>query len=262
MKTIKSTLLWLTLFSLAMGFLETSVVVYLRELYYPDGFTFPLAPIKPSIAITEFLREVATVIMLAGIAVLSVKNTYQRFACFLYAFAIWDIFYYVFLKLLLNWPESFFTWDILFLIPVPWVGPVISPCLLSITMIVLALIILLSNEKGYYVRIRRKEWILFTLGSLICILSFVWDYMAYVAEHSSLSSLWALSSHQSLFTEAPAYIPQSFNWLLFISGELFLIAGILHILWHLRKQTPVRIHKNPFPIPQPSSYFSDYLDAL
>jgi hypothetical protein len=231
MKTINFTLMWLTVFSIAMGFLETAVVVYLRELYYPHGFAFPLVPIKPEIALTEFLREAATVIMLAGIAILSVKNTYQRFACFIYAFAIWDIFYYVFLKLLLNWPESLFTWDILFLIPVPWVGPVLAPCLLSLTMIGLALFILLRYERGYHVRIRKQEWTLFTTGSFICILSFVWDYLSFVEGHGGLSTLWTLSSTESLFLEAPAYVPTDFNWLLFMAGEIQLLTGIGLIVW-------------------------------
>lgn len=262
MNKITSTLVWLTIFSIAMGFLETAVVVYLRELYYPDGFTFPLAPIKPSIAVTEFLREAATVIMLAGIAILTFKNTYKRFAAFIYAFAIWDIFYYVFLKLLLNWPASLFTWDILFLIPVPWVGPVLAPCLLSLTMIGLALFILFGYAQGYSIRIKKKEWMFFTLGSLICILSFVWDYMVFVDQHGGLSSLWTLSSTQSLFTEALAYIPGSFSWVLFSVGEVFLLLGIGMIVLRVRKQTPVNIHKNFSPVHEPSGNFSDYFDAL
>jgi hypothetical protein len=62
------TLTWLTLFCIAMGFLESSVVVYLRELYYPEGFRFPLSPIEKDIVTTEFWREIATVIMLLGVA--------------------------------------------------------------------------------------------------------------------------------------------------------------------------------------------------
>jgi hypothetical protein len=37
------TIIWLAVFSMAMGYLESAVVVYLRKLYYPDGFKFPLA---------------------------------------------------------------------------------------------------------------------------------------------------------------------------------------------------------------------------
>ncbi|WP_197901603.1 hypothetical protein [Rhodocytophaga rosea] len=262
MNKINSILVWLTIFSIAMGFLETAVVVYLRELYYPDGFNFPLAPIKPGIAVTEFLREAATMVMLAGIAVLTFKNTAQRFAAFIYAFAIWDIFYYVFLKLLLNWPASLLTWDILFLIPVPWVGPVVAPCLLSLTMIGLALFIMFGYAQGYSIRINKKEWMVFTLGSLVCILSFVWDYLLFVSQQGGLSSLWNLSSSQSLFTEALEYIPGSFNWMLFLAGEVILLMGIGMIIVRVRKQTPISIHKNLSPAHEPSGNFSDYFDAL
>src|SRR6201998_1661345 len=111
-------MIWLTAFSIAMGFLETAVVIYLRKLYYPHGFQFPLVPIDNDIAMVEFLREAATIIMLLGIGIIAGKNTSQKFGIFIYCFAVWDIFYYVFLKLLLGWPESLFTWDILFIIPV------------------------------------------------------------------------------------------------------------------------------------------------
>ena len=98
--TWKKTLLWVAIFSTAMGYLECTVVVYLREIYYPGGFNFPLAPIDKPIAITEIGREAATLVMLLGIGFLAGKTAVQRFAYFIYSFAIWDIFYYVFLKVL------------------------------------------------------------------------------------------------------------------------------------------------------------------
>jgi len=111
------------------------------------------------LALTEIFWEAATLIMLVGIGIIAGRNSSERFAWFLYSFAVWDIFYYVFLKLLLNWPESFMTWDILFLIPVTWVGPVIAPVIVSITMIAFALIILYSNQKSIPVTIKSSEWI-------------------------------------------------------------------------------------------------------
>ena len=82
MRPLFKTIFWLSLFSIAMGFLETAVVVYLRKLYYPDGFHFPLAEIPHDIAAIEFLREGATIIMLLCAAVLAGKNSSHRFACF------------------------------------------------------------------------------------------------------------------------------------------------------------------------------------
>jgi hypothetical protein len=236
MKPITKTIIWLTAFSIAMGYMETSVVVYLRQLYYPDGFKFPLTPISPNVAMTEFWREAATIIMLIGVGVMAGKNAVQRFAFFIYSFAIWDIFYYVFLKLLLNWPESLFTWDILFLIPVPWVGPVIAPCIIALTMIVLTMMIVYYQEKGKQIYISFIEWLLIVFGSLTTMVSFMWDYIMYLSVNTNDKNLWTLSSDKNMFEEVTTYIPQHFNWSLFWTGEGIIIAGILMIYRKFRNK--------------------------
>ena len=125
-----------TFFAIAMGYLEAIVVAYLRALYYPNGFNFPLANLVQSeILLIEWVREFATIVMLVTVAMLAGKKFFERSAYFIFAFAVWDIFYYVFLKVILDWPASLFTWDVLFLIPWPWVGPVITPVLCSLLMI-------------------------------------------------------------------------------------------------------------------------------
>ena len=100
---LSSQLWWLIAFSIAMGFLEAAVVIYLRLLYYPSGFQFPLVPLDERASVVEVLREAATVVMLVGFGAMAGKNFQQRLAFFLLAFAIWDLFYYVFLKAVLNW---------------------------------------------------------------------------------------------------------------------------------------------------------------
>src|SRR5262245_57041808 len=120
-----------------MGFLEAAVVIYLRALYYPNGFAFPLVPIAPALAGVEVWREAATVVMLLAVGWLAGKNAAQRLAFFAYGFAVWDVIYYGALYATTGWPESLFTWDVLFLIPVPWVGPVGSAVLVACLMIVL-----------------------------------------------------------------------------------------------------------------------------
>ncbi len=215
MNSIHKKIIWLTLFSIAMGYLETSVVVYLRAIYYPDGFDFPLVNMNTSIAITELGREAATIIMLIGIGVIAGKNSIQRFAWFLYCFAIWDIFYYVFLKVVLNWPESLFTWDILFLIPLPWVGQVIAPCIISLSMIVLALMLVYFNEKHFSLKLRFKEWILLISGSVIVILSFIID--CYKCIHA----------YKGEVIDAIAeYVPLHFDWWIFFIGEALILTAI------------------------------------
>jgi len=218
-------LLWLTFFSIAMGFLETAVVVYLRELYYPQGFDFPLHTIAPRIAVTEFFREIATLVMLLAAGVLTGRNATERFAGFIFSFAVWDIFYYLFLKLLLNWPPSLLTWDILFLVPVTWVGPVIAPCLISLTMILLAVAITYFYEKNQRVKIARREWFWLIIGSLLTVLTFVWDYCRFVLQHFSFSEIWTVPN-KKLFDLSLSYVPQSFNWFLFTVSEMVLLLAI------------------------------------
>lgn len=227
MKPIFKTFVWLTIFSIAMGYLETSVVVYLRKLYYPTGFQFPLIPVSIDIAVTEFWREAATILMLIGAGVMAGKNKIQRFAFFLYAFAIWDIFYYVFLKVLLDWPASLFTWDILFLIPVPWVGPVLAPCLVSLSMILFTCLAIYFDSKGRLVFVSFYEWMLFIFGSLTVIISFMWDYIQYLNLHGSEHAVWTLSSEQQMFDEVKNYIPQHFNWPLFWIGQIIILLAIV-----------------------------------
>jgi hypothetical protein len=235
MRPITKTIIWLTLFSIAMGYMETSVVVYLRKIYYPEGFKFPLIPVSKDIAITEFFREVATIIMLIGVGVMAGKNATQRFIFFLFSFAIWDIFYYVFLKVLLDWPESFFTWDILFLIPVPWVGPVIAPIIISLSMILLSLLIIYYQEKGKHVTFSFFEWILLIFGSITTMISFMWDYIIYISKYGAEKAAWTLSSDQDMFNEVSHYIPIYFNWWLFGLGEAMIMSAIILIYTRIRK---------------------------
>jgi hypothetical protein len=234
MSYLRKTLLLLAVFSIAMGFLESSVVIYLRYLYYPEGFKFPLAGIPANVAVVEFLREAATIIMLLVIGVITGRNTTERFSFFLFCFAVWDIFYYIFLKLFLDWPESLFTWDILFVIPVPWVGPVIAPCLISLTMILLTVLVVYFHERDRQLTISRKEWLLFVAGSLVVIISFTWDYFDYIIGRGEIV-IWTPMSEHGLFSEVSGYVPQTFNWLLFAIGEVLILTGIYRMVRRHRK---------------------------
>lgn len=123
---------WLVvLYAAAMGILEAAVVVYLRRLYYPHGFGFPLVPMDPAVLRVEVIREAMTMVMLACVAWLAADRTWPRLMAFIVAFGVWDLVYYAGLKLWLNWPESWLAPDILFLIPKVWVGPVLAPALVS-----------------------------------------------------------------------------------------------------------------------------------
>ena len=222
----KRQLLWLTVFAIAMAYMESAVVVYLREIFYPEGFRFPLHPVTGPIAVTEVIREAATIIMLISLGYIAGKNFHSRFAWFIYAFAIWDIFYYVFLKLLLNWPSSFLSWDILFLIPVMWVGPVLCPVILSLTMILFAMLILQFENKGIKTKIRLMEWLLFIGGSLVVIISFTLDYAVFILHQFTLYEIWAMAGSDRFYKLAMQYLPVHFNWWIFLVGEGIILTGI------------------------------------
>jgi len=234
MKPLLKKTLIIALFSIAMGYLETSVVVYLRVIYYPKGFCFPIAPINNGIAFTEILREAATIIMLYTIGYISGRNRPERFAWFIYCFGIWDIFYYVFLKALLNWPETLFTWDILFLIPVPWIGPVLAPCLVSLLLIVLALFIIYFTEMGKNAKLKPAEKWLLLIGCLVIIFSFIRDYLM-VAGANGNSPKSIATDKQALFCEMANYVPQNYPWWLFIIGFAIMTGGIWKYYERMKK---------------------------
>jgi hypothetical protein len=110
---------WLAIYAVAMAFVESAVVVYLRALYYPQGFDFPLVPMRPGMIALEIGREAATLIMLLGVAALAGADRWECFLAFCLSFGIWDIFYYAWLWIFIRWPPSLFTWGVLFLIPGP-----------------------------------------------------------------------------------------------------------------------------------------------
>ena len=193
---MKRTLLPVTAFAAAMGFLEAAVVVYLRLHFYPSGFSFPLAVIPENILLVEVAREAATIIMLAAVGWLAGGRFLLRFSYFCFAFGVWDIGYYLFLKITLDWPASLLTDDILFLIPLPWVGPVLAPVLVSLCLVAAALVVLRRESLGRPVSIPPLLRVLVTLGGLMILFSFLTGADGVVHQRA----------------------PSEYNWLLFGAG--------------------------------------------
>ncbi len=228
-KAIK-TIFWVTIFSIAMGYMESSIVVYLRKLYYPGGFTFPLSNIEIDIAGVEFMRELATMIMLATIGIVAGRKNIERFAYFIFSFAIWDIFYYVFLKILIQWPESLMTWDVLFLIPVTWFGPVISPVINSHTMILLAMVTIYFVDKNRKAKYGWLVWTLLIVGSLVVIVSYTEEYTRFMMQEFTFWELIGVRDAESIIALALTYIPQKFNWYIFLIGEVMHLTAIALVI--------------------------------
>lgn len=217
--------LTITAFAIAMGFLESAVVVYIREILYPGGFDFPLSHLPVKLGVTEVLREVATLVMLVTLGMIAARRFSTGFAWFIYSFAIWDIFYYVFLWLILGWPQSLMSWDVLFLIPTTWTGPVLSPVLVSLTLILLAVVILTGNERGLVTRLPGKIWAGLILGSLILIFGFIYDYSQHMLTHFTLLQMFQVKNPEVLEV-ATRYIPDRFPWWIFGMGEGVILATI------------------------------------
>ncbi|PCJ64652.1 MAG: hypothetical protein COA58_13010 [Bacteroidetes bacterium] len=222
------TILWVTFFGIGFGMVEAAVVIYMRTLYFPEGFSFPINAIADPIVFTELWREAATVLMLAAVGILAGKNKVQRFAYFLISFAVWDIFYYVFLKVLIDWPESLMTWDILFLLPVAWIGPVIAPIILSILMIGIALMLIAKNTP-----LNWKEWALYIGGAFISILSFTLDFVTYLRDNEGNTELYKKVGALSL-----TYVPQDFDWWIFLIAIACILTGMCS--YYLRTNSRTR----------------------
>ena len=169
-------IIWLALFAITMAYLESAVVVYLREIYYPGGFRFPIVIIIDWVAAVEIGREVATVVMLLAVGALAGSDRWERFLFFCLAFGVWDVFYYVWLWVFLRWPPSLMTWDVLFLIPVPWIGPVLAPLLVATVLVIGSAALLRLKGRGAALRFSRYLWATAISGGLVVILSFTIDF--------------------------------------------------------------------------------------
>ena len=126
-------LLAVAVFGIAFGFVEAAVVVYLRAAtgLLPVPQAHGPAALPETLVRIECFREAATLVMLGGIAWLAGQNLKARISAFLWTFAFWEFFYYVWLRLTIGWPGSLVSSDILFLIPVPWIAQVWFPLLIS-----------------------------------------------------------------------------------------------------------------------------------
>jgi hypothetical protein len=222
MRTTTKTIAVVCTFSIAMAALESAVVVYLRALYYPGEFTVAFKLIDQRIIAIEIAREIATIIMLASVACLAGRTFKDRLAWFFMSFAVWDIFYYLWLKVFIDWPVSVLDWDILFLIPFTWLGPVLAPLICSLTMVVLALV-LLARQKP----VSSAVWALLTGGSLFILYTFMRDYGWLIIGNGFLADFAGILQNKEFLELAAGYAPKAFAWTIFAIGEILISAGIV-----------------------------------
>jgi hypothetical protein len=140
------------------------------------------------------------------------KNFLERFSFFIFCFGVWDIFYYVWLKFFLNWPPSLLTYDILFLIPLPWIAPVLAPVIVSASLIVASVLIIRLREKGRELKPDIISWMLVIFGGIIIVVSFLWSYFSNPLQQS----------------------PSRYLWEVFLIGEILGIAGFIRYYLKLK----------------------------
>jgi hypothetical protein len=199
-----------TAFAIAMAYLESTIVVYLRRLYYHDrgGFDFPLVIIDTPTLWLELGREACTIVMLAIVGSVAGRTRVGKFAFFLFLFGVWDIFYYIWLKVFIHWPASLLTWDVLFLIPVPWVGPVYAPVSVACTMIGMACVMLQLEARGPVRPASKLVWCAQVVACLIIIVSFTMDVIPRLDAQGALLAQW---------------IPTIYRWEMLLIGQALAI---------------------------------------
>ena len=207
---------WMALFAVSMAYFESAVVVYLRRLYNINDLMISKPPLDPQIGAIEVGREAASLVMLLAVGWVAGKKFQSRLGFTLFAFGIWDIFYYIWLKVFIGWPGSVLDPDILFYIPLPWWGPVLAPALISILMIVAGIYTFSNGEKGMHMHANPFDWVILATGIIFMLYAFMADALkALPADTLTLHTLR----------------PTQFNWLVFLIG--LGLAGVF--VWRMAK---------------------------
>jgi hypothetical protein len=203
-------------YAAAMAWVESAVVYYLRTMidridpYQPN----PL-PIIGGLGPAELVREAATLVMLLAVGLLAGRDWRSRLGYFAVAFGVWDVCYYLFLKLMCGWPNSLFDWDILFLLPLPWWGPVLAPVLIALLMIAWGTLAS-QGERGLpAIASTRAAWALNAGGSALALYVFMADTLR-VADQG--------------VEAVRVVLPQQFNWPLFSVAVLLMAAPIVNLV--------------------------------
>jgi len=220
---------WFTVvaFAVAMAWVESAVVYYLRthidriEPHQAD----PL-PLIGALGPVELVRELATMIMLLTVGLLAGRRWRERFGYTFLAFGVWDIFYYVFLKVMCGWPHSLLDWDILFLLPLPWWGPVLAPMLIASLMIVWGTLASQVGSESHPQESNGRGWVLCFLGTILALCVFMAD------------ALRVASQGAAAIREV---LPAEFNWWLFLIALALMAAPLVREVWRLRPQRETAI---------------------
>jgi hypothetical protein len=228
MKRMTQRFLWISMYAVAMALLEAVVVAYIRALLDVTADHVSLGPYVRM----ELWREVATIGMLVAVGWLAGRQPLDRLAYGLFAFGLWDIAYYAWLKVLIDWPRTLLDWDILFLIPVRWWGPVLSPVLIAGLVCTTAVLAVVQMERGERPRITPARVGTVLLGAALALVVFTSD------------SLRALAAGRSDWDEVR---PESFQWPLFLVAFALMALPSLVATWPRRTSPSYSFIRPPSP---------------
>jgi hypothetical protein len=208
---------WLIVFvfAVAMAWLEAATVVYLRTLVGRiEPYQAAPLPISVGLGQTEVIREAATLVMLLMVGLLAGRTWRSRLAYSMIAFGVWDIFYYVFLAVIASWPRSLLDWDVLFLIPLPWWGPVLAPVLIALLLAGGGTLIAGYDQPERPIWPGWKAWLLNNVGVLLALYVFMSDAMKVEPQGAEA---------------VRRVLPTTFNWPLFVVALILLAAPIFDV---------------------------------
>ncbi len=194
-----------------MAWVESASVFYIRALvdriepYQPN----PL-PLNDALGYVELWREGSTLVMIATLGMLAGRTWRHRVGYAALAFGTWDIFYYVFLRIMTGWPRTLLDWDILFLLPLPWWGPVLAPVSIALLMILWGTLATQSRDDATD---GRWAWAFAGVGIVLALGVFMID-------------AWrALPDGRAAVLQV---LPTTFNWPLFWMALLLMATPILN----------------------------------
>ena len=167
---------WLlvVVFAIGMAFVESATVYDLRVMVDRiDPYQANPLPMREAVGNVELAREAATLVMLFAVGAIAGRTWQTRLGYTAIAFGVWDILYYVFLKVLCGWPHSLLDWDILFLVPLPWWGPVLAPLLISLLMIIWGTLAGLEQTAGAGRTTETLVWLISLVGVILALRVFM-----------------------------------------------------------------------------------------
>ena len=204
------------LFALAMAYFESATVAYLREIYDIKDLVRDLPATADRFTAIEVGREAATIVMLLAVGWIAGRTLQDRLGYFVFAFGLWDIGYYLWLALFVGWPASPLDWDVLFLIPVPWWGPVLAPVLIAAVMCVGGAAAAVSADRGVAWRLTWTNASVAAAGIAVVLYTFTAD--AWGAVPDGIDAVNAVR-------------PSDFQWPLFALGFVVMSWAGLRVTW-------------------------------